>query len=633
MPDHNTAPVQALRPLALRPFPICSIAPQGWLAGQLRTQLDGLSGHLDEFWPDIHHSAWIGGQAEGWERMPYWLDGAIPLAWLTGDPALKARISTYLDHILSHQQADGWLGPRLDDNPAAADLWSQILALKMLVVWHDATGDERVPCAVERALCRLDRHIDAAPLWKWGQFRWFEALIPIWWLYQRSGESWLLDLGVKLHAQGFDWTSFYARWPLTQPTERGRWNFAGHVVNNAMAIKAGPLWWRLSGGKQDRDAASAMIAALDQHHGMVTGAFSGDECLAGTSPIQGTELCAVVEYMYSLEMLLSVLGNGCFGDRLERIAYNALPATFSADMWCHQYDQQVNQIECSQREDRTWNTNGPEANLFGLEPNYGCCTANLSQGWPKLAAHLWMRTADDGIAATAYAPSRLSTTIDGVPVVVTLDTAYPFGGELRFTVRTESPVAFPLALRIPAWAHGARVETQGQEQEAEPRGGYHQIQRTWEGSTRLVLRLPMEPRLVHRPQGAVALMRGPLAFALPIDEEWRRINADLPHRELPHGDWEIYGTSPWNYALRISETSVATDVRFVESEPGALPFSPQSAPVEAILRGRLVPGWEAHNGSAQPLPVPPVETAGADRELRLIPYGCTNLRIAEFPVL
>ena len=204
MSDQKTSAAAQLRPLALRPFPTTAIAPRGWLASQLRTQLDGLSGHLDEFWPDIRDSAWIGGRADGWERMPYWLDGAIPLAWLTGDAALQGRISTYLDHILAQQQADGWLGPRLDDNPAAADLWSQLLALKMLVVWHDATGDERVPGAVERALRRLDRHIDAAPLWKWGQFRWFEALISIWWLHERSGEGWLLDLATKLCGQGFD---------------------------------------------------------------------------------------------------------------------------------------------------------------------------------------------------------------------------------------------------------------------------------------------------------------------------------------------------------------------------------------------------------------------------------------------
>ena len=90
-----------------RPFTTTAISPRGWLATQLRTQADGLSGHLDEFWPDIKDSAWIGGTSEGWERMPYWLDGVIPLAWLLNDVTLKDRVTGYLDYILEHQRDSG----------------------------------------------------------------------------------------------------------------------------------------------------------------------------------------------------------------------------------------------------------------------------------------------------------------------------------------------------------------------------------------------------------------------------------------------------------------------------------------------------------------------------------------------
>ena len=142
-----------------------AVTPQGWLvAEQLRIQARGLSGHLDRFWPDIKDSAWIGGAAEGWERMPYWLDGVIPLAWLLRDQPLQQRITGYLDYIIEHQHADGWLGPRVEDNPVAADLWSQALALKVLVGYQDATGDDRVAACVERA--RRSRSAAAPPRWQ-----------------------------------------------------------------------------------------------------------------------------------------------------------------------------------------------------------------------------------------------------------------------------------------------------------------------------------------------------------------------------------------------------------------------------------------------------------------------------------
>ncbi|MBC7238834.1 MAG: hypothetical protein H5T71_01880, partial [Chloroflexi bacterium] len=88
----------SLRPLAFEPLPLGSIHPAGWLANQLRLQAEGLSGHLDEFWPDVAQSAWIGGTAEGWERGPYWLDGLVPLAFLLEDARLQAKVSHWVDY-------------------------------------------------------------------------------------------------------------------------------------------------------------------------------------------------------------------------------------------------------------------------------------------------------------------------------------------------------------------------------------------------------------------------------------------------------------------------------------------------------------------------------------------------------
>ena len=615
-----------------RPVPLASIRPRGWLAEQLRIQANGLSGHLDRFWPDIADSAWIGGAAEGWERMPYWLDGVVPLAWLLRDQPLQRRIEGYLDYIIEHQHDDGWLGPRVAERANAADLWSQALALKMLVGYHDATGDARVPGCVERALRCLDRHVDRHPLSLWGQYRWFEFLIAIWWLHERTGERWLIDLAVRLRAQGFDWCGYFRQWPRTVPDEQGRWSFDGHVVNNAMALKEGALWWRLTGEDADREAARTMMDALDRHHGMATGVFTGDECLAGTDPSHGTELCAVAEYLYSLEWLIGVHGASALADRLERIAFNALPATFSPDMWAHQYDQQVNQIECSVRNDRQWTTNGPDANVFGLEPNFGCCTANLSQAWPKFAAHLWMRSADGGIVAAAYAPSMLETQVDGVPVRVDLRTGYPFRQELRLTVRAERPVRFPLLLRIPGWADGATIEVGGRSAPVPRTEAFQAIERAWSGETPVVLSLPMAPRIVPRPRGAVCVARGPLLYALRIGERWQRINRDLPHREPPHADWEVHPTTAWNYALELGDGEVGDAVRFTEHRIGSPVFSPDAPPVTAAVSGRRVAGWAAEGGSAGPMPESPVAAGGAE-ELTLIPYGCSNLRIAEFPVV
>jgi hypothetical protein len=629
------APSGGLAEPAFRPLPLGSVLPQGWLLRQLRQQADGLSGHLDEFWPDVNKSQWFGGPAEGWERAPYWLDGAIPLAWILDDKPLKERIKGYIDHIVKSQRPDGWYAPYpIDASAKPYDLWAMLLANKAFVQYHEATGDARVLEAVLRNLKAVLAALDRTPLFGWGRFRWFEGLIPAYYAYEKTGEAWLLDLARKLQAQGFDYRTFYGGEDVTVPTpRRGLWKWDKHVVNTGMAPKAYALTWRLTRRDDERAFPAKILEVLDRRHGLVTGMFTGDECLAGKNPVQGTELCAVVEFMYSLEHLVSLTGEAAYADRLERVAFNALPATFAPDMWSHQYDQQVNQVQCTINPDHMWTTNGPESNLFGLEPNFGCCTANMHQGWPKFAAHLWMRTPDAGIAAVAYAPSTARFDVRGTPVRVSCETDYPFRDRLTITVRPDAPSRFPLVLRVPAWAEDASLTPPRGSEIALKAGSFYRTEREWKDGDTLILRFPMKARTSRRYNGAVVVERGPLVYSLKLGETWTRINADKPHRELPHGDFEVRPSTPWNYGLLVDEAAPEAGLAFEERPVGERPFSPEGAGVVARAKGRKIPTWKLAHGWAAEIPPGDAESKEPIEDLTLIPYGCAKIRVTEFPKL
>ena len=596
-----------------------SIRPEGWLKRQLQLQANGLAGQLDRVWPDVSDSQWIGGKHEGWERVPYWLDGFIPLAWLLDDEDMKARARRYVEHILAHQQEDGWICPCEKDQRRQYDVWVVFLICKVLAMYADFTGDKQAEEAVEKALRQLSTHLNGCTLFGWGQSRWFECYVPILWLYEKNPQEWLVQLARKLRTQGMDWRYVFEDWHFEKPDPKGCWTFITHVVNIAMALKTEAMLGALDGGPVHQRAKHA-IELLWRDHGMAAWHFTGDECLAGLSPIHGSELCSVAEAMYSYEHLIRFTGESFWSDLLERTAYNALPATISPDMWTHQYDQMTNQIACVpfEKGKHPFLTNGEESHIFGLEPNYGCCTANMGQAWPKFALSALMR-ASDGIAVTAIAPVSAGVEFNGVPVQLRIETDYPFKNGYRVHVKADKPVTFALRLRIPGFAFDGMIDGKPADDGV--------IIRCWSQEETVSVSFRTEAKLRERPEGMFCLEDGPLLFSVAPSAEWTKVEYERGgvERKFPYCDYHIRPTSEWNYAFA-GET-----FQREENAVGDIPFSPDEPAVTLTAQMVQIP-WKEANGACPPLPESR-EPLGNPVSLRLIPYGCTTLRMTEMPLI
>jgi uncharacterized protein len=626
----NRAPLQSSSFYLL---PLGSVRPAGWLRDQLQIQADGLSGHLDETWPDVGpNSGWLGGAGDSWERGPYFLDGLVPLAYLLDDPRLKSKAQKYIDWTLTHQALDGMIGPAANN-----DWWPRMVMLKVLEQYQEATGDARVIPLLSRYFAHQLEALPPRPLRDWGKFRWQDNALAVLWLYNRTGDATLLDLVRLLHQQGHDWQAQYADFKFTQPITPefiklnegqglGEVALSTHGVNNGQAIKAASVWWLVSGQAADRDGVRTMLAALDKYHGLPNGMFSCDEHFAGRNPSQGSELCTVVETMFSLEQSLAILGDASLGDRLEKIAFNALPGTLTDDMWAHQYNQEPNQVECSLHH-KPWTTDGPESNLFGLEPNFGCCTANFNQGWPKFAASLWMASADNGLAAAAYSPCKVDTIVGRTRVRLLEETDYPFRGKVKITIDPAAPLRFPLKLRIPSWAASSALRMNGRSQPAPEAGRFATIERTWKSGDVVELDFGVRPRLIRGFNDSISIERGPLVLSYPIGESWVK----LRDRGMT-ADWQVFPASAWNYALAVNEGDVG-QLPTSESPVGATPFALQATAIKVEVEARQLPSWRAVDGVADPVPMSPVSSDEPLQKITLVPYASAKLRVTAFPQL
>jgi DUF1680 family protein len=232
---------------------------------------------------------------------------------------------------------------------------------------------------------------------------------------------------------------------------------------------------------------------------------------------------------------------------------------------------------------------------------------------------------DDGLAAVAYAPCEVKTTLRGTPIHLTQQTSYPFHGTIRIAVNPATPLAFPLSLRIPAWATGATLRVNGQPQPTPAPGTFARIDRKWSTGDQVELTLPMEPRLIPGFHNSVSVHRGPLLFSFAIGESWVK----LRDRGLT-ADWQIYPTQPWNYALA---ATTSQDFSTQQAELGQLPFTARHKPVRLQVKARKLPEWRAEDGVANPLPQSPVNSTEPVETITLIPYAAAKLRISAFPNL
>jgi hypothetical protein len=610
-------------------LPLGSVQPRGWLAEQVQLQAEGLTGSLEGLWPDVGpDSAWLGGSGEDWERGPYYLDGLVPLAHVLGDDRLLARADAWVDAILASQRPDGSFGPSTND-----DWWPRMVALKAVIQHAEATGDARVELFLGGYFQHQSRALSERPLADWGRARGADNVLSVMWLHERTQEPWLLELAALILDQTADWESFLHEFPCTDITRT--WDHMTHVVNVAMGLKNPVVRFLLDGEGTHRQAFDEGLANLDRFHGQVHGMFSGDEWLAGPGATRGVELCAVVEMMYSLECAIGAWGHGHHADRLERLAYNLLPATMTADMTAHQYHQQANQILVTIAQ-RDWTQAGDDCTIFGLEPNFGCCTANLHQGWPKFVRSMWMEPHDGGIAAVAYGPSAVRLSRPAGAITIEARTAYPFDETVALEIATAQPVEFPLWLRVPGWCDSPRLRVNRSSAGARRIGDYLVLDRPWRDGDLVELRMPMTVRAVPRQGGAAGVSLGPLVLAFSPGEIWERV----PGSTGP-GDWEVRPRRSWNIALAIEPATIAS-VATIERVPvgsppfglqtGPPPFGLRGVPLKVWLPGRRAPGWQLEGNSASAPPAGTIPASEPDRPVPLVPYGSARLRVAEFPL-
>lgn len=638
----NRAPLQ---PSALVKLPIGAIQPDGWLLEYLRRQRDGLTGHLGEIsaWLQKNDNAWLSPEGKGswgWEEVPYWLKGFGDLGYLLHDERIIAETKHWIEGTLQSQRPNGDFGPDHRFPTGKRDHWANMIMLFCLQSYYEYSSDQRVIDLMTRYFrYQLSVPDDALLSGYWDKMRGGDNLYSVYWLYNRTGEEFLLELATKVHRNTANW-----KMPGTLPN----W----HNVNVAQCFREPAVYYLQSRDPSDLQAAYDNFHVIRQRYGQMPGGmFAADEIARPgfDDPHQCVETCGMVEQMLSDELLLAICGDPFWADQCEDVAFNSYPAAFMPDFKAFRYLTGANQVTSDSQDHSPGVMNGGP--FFMMNPfSNRCCQHNHSHGWPYYAEHLWFATPDNGLAALLYSAGTVTAKVgQGSAVSIQAKTHYPFDDTIELTVQATEPAAFPLYLRVPGWCHRPSLSLNGEEigVEAGPRQ-YLRLDRQWRDNDTIRLRLPMDVqvRRWEKNHRSVSIDRGPITYSLKIGQ--KQVQRSSKETALPGSkwrddvdisrwpSWELQPSTPWNYGLVLAEDDPARSFAVTKRDWPAdnMPFAPDAAPVELTAKARIIPGWRLDQHKlAGALQDSPVQSSQRTETVTLIPMGAARLRISAFPVI
>jgi hypothetical protein len=625
-------------------LPVTSFKPGGWLKKNLDLQREGLTGNLGEIsiWLSKKDNAWLtkdGKGKWGWEELPYWLKGYANMGYMLGDEKMINEAKFWIEAVLNNQRANGDFGPVVLRN-GKRDFWTNMPMVWCLQSYYEYSNDQRVLDFLSRYF-KWEQSVPDDQFLEdyWEKSRGGDNLYSVYWLYNYTGDQWLLDLATKIDRNTADWR---------QEKNLPNW----HNVNVAQCFREPATYYLQSADKKDLAATYNNFKIIRNIYGQVPGGMFGSDENARKGyddPRQAVETCGMVEQMTSDQMLLRFTGDTYWAENCEDVAFNSFPAAFMHDYKSLRYLTAPNMVISNSKNHAPGIAN--EGPFLMMNPfSSRCCQHNHAAGWVYYAENTWMATQDNGLAAQFYTQGTVTAKVgNGEEVSIIQTTKYPFEATVNFTLQTAKEVSFPLYLRIPAWCLKPEIKVNGQKLSINASaGGYIKLTNNWKNGDKIELQLPMELKLREwtKNKNSVSVNYGPLTFTLKIGENY--LSKDSKETAIGDSRWqenadpkkwpsyEIHPSTEWNYGLLLNKDKPAQSFSIVKKSWPAdnNPFTNSGAPIELKAKGKKITSWTIDQyGLCSVLPQSPVQTKEVVSDLILVPMGGARLRISAFPVV
>lgn len=565
------------------------------------------SGETGSSWVD--EGIWADVEMKWWnaETQGNWWDGFLRTALLTEHPVALAKAEAWVEAILQSQDKDGYLGVYAPDlrfrhEGENGELWALATIGRALLAWAQARDDARVLSAVMRAVdcamshsLRPDYHLFAVRE-PWGgithNLMVSDVLVC---LHRMTGESRFAEYAIELFRQFSEHPTRNDDLCLCHLRESKRpfYKHGAHVYEHLRVLLHA---WRLSGFA---DLAKAWKQALDKvkHCLSVSGGGIGFEDICGAEAHPETtpmEMCSIAELQFSWTEALFALGDSAFGDQVERCLFNAGFGQRSPDQKGLTYLRSDTQWQLDSRE-----PDGTPNPRFKLSPAHQdcavCCAPNSAKALPYYIGSMVALDAE-GVALLLLGPCEVRTAWQGVPVVLSVETDYPFNDRFRISVEAQEGVQFSLKVRMPKGANPTASTPFTLED------GFL-VMPIDARKTSIDLSLAFEPNWEKNRDGSVSAVWGNLVFAAPIQS---RLESLKEHVVEGFADYHAWPTTELERLYLPAEVP---------------PFILEKNALSAGVNFWQSPPIRLHTT---------LDARGRHREVELIPLAASVLRQAHF---
>ena len=597
-----------------------AVKPTGFLAEFARRQAEGTLSHRQEALYPFDQEMWAQAitnlhyanpmwrapdrpYSEANKRCPwvpyeqtgYMLDAMARLSFLVDAPTVRADYVKSLESVLANVTSEGKLA-RFYDNADHNFEWPFVIFARSAFAWFEATGDRRVL----DALVRHYRAFKGEYLgWKGREAYNAEMLVL---LSEYTGDKSLVDDAVKMFEKnGPNWFRADAKIRVLD-----------HGVSFTESLKLPAVLTLGTGDRRWLEKGERILDRAFELNEQPDGMISANEFLSGRDPRQGHEACVVSDMIWTLGYYLQADGRAIDADRMERIAYNALPGHMTKDFRRYQYMSFVNQAQVTPFSSHTHFA--PRAKHAQYRPNlfFECCLGNIQRALPNFILRLWMKDEKTGApVAMLHGPSRLSSEYKGVRFTIEEVTDYPFSDTVRFVFHADRPLEMPLKYRVPTWADRPDAGTIACET------------RTWKDGDVFETSFPSKV-LLKSDRNWHWFTKGALSFAYPVPSNVVEERPNDPYSPLiltPNG--------PWNWAVDPAALRQAMPV--AEYRPnGKFPYDESPLTLKVPMQG--LSEWRVFD-SGKWMPDPPLfaHQSGERATVTLVPEGATLARVTAFP--